>query len=269
MKSIIALLLLASLAGCKQPLRKTTAAAPRNMLQARVFTVQTTIEPGEKKFNTEVVVVGSKVRLTDELDRWRLFDLEKNEVVMVDELAKNYRPRTFASLVAEKRAMLRIPTPATVPQMTARNSGRTQQIAGVEGREWVIEFGGYRRELWLSTTPLVGERFWPLFIGSEPLGGSHPARGAAVHLQLMNEHGFPLLDEIEVRYGTTDMRTRRVLIKSEQKPVPAALLEIPRDFVDATVKAPAAGRPGASSSPAGRNTPAAESQSFSRSRTAP
>jgi hypothetical protein len=261
--TLAAVLVAATLAGCKAPAKKTpTADAARRSVQARVLTVETTLQPGEQKVTSDVVVVGSKVRLTDELDRWRLFDLDRNEVVEVDEVSRTYRRRPLATLLAEKRAMMRTPTPATIPALTVRQSGRTQSIRGVAAHEWTIEFGGYRRELWLSDRPLIHQNFWPLYLGSEPLGGPYPARSAAMHLQLMNEHGFPLLDEIEMRFGSTDMRTRRTLIRDEKKAVDAALVEIPNDFTDAAAKAPAAGRPAASSSPDGRNTPAAESRSF-------
>lgn len=255
---------------CAKEAPKRVAAAPRNMTQARVLTLVTTMQPANKQLNTEVVVVDSKVRIADELDRWRLFDLERNEVVQVDEVTKSYRRYKLDELLAQKRAATRTaPADGLLPPVSLQRTGRTQTIGATQAHEWVMQLGGFRRELWLSDEALAGKKFWPLFIASEPAGGAYPARIAQLQLQLASEDGFPVLDQTDVQFGDTKMHVERRLTKNEQKAVPQSLIEIPRDFDDVTPKAPAGGRPGALSFPGGRKTPAAESQSSAKSQRSP
>ena len=252
-------------AACTKEAPKRAAIVPRNMIQARVLTLVTTMQPANKTLNTEVVIVDSKVRIADELDRWRLFDLDRNEVVQVDEVTKSYRRFKLDELLAQKRAATRTPSDGLLPPVTLQRSGRTQNIGATQAHEWVMQLGGFRRELWLSDEPLAGKKFWPLFIASEPISGAYPSRTAQLQLQLAGENGFPVLDQTEVQFGNTNMRVERHLAKNEQKAVPQSLIEIPRDFTDVTPTAPAAGRPGVLSFPVGRSTREVESRSSAKS----
>lgn len=271
-KGIAALTLtLALFGGCREEKKPATTknAALRDAVDARVFVYAVKTAPNGQPQTSEVVAVDGKVRLTSELDRWRLFDLQQKAVYEVDEIARRFRKRTLTQLIAEKRAQQRQSTPPTIPPLRYEATGRTETIGGVAAREYVMEMGGFRRELWLAENGDASANFWPLYIASEPIGGAYPARLAGVHLALADVQTFPVADRVTLRYGTNGAMTMtRELVRIENRKVPRALVTLPRDFTDAAT-APAAGRPAASSPRSGQSAPAAGSPPSARSQRTP
>jgi hypothetical protein len=195
------------------------------------------------------------------VDRWRLFDLEQNNVTFVDDVRKTTLTRTLQELVREKNTLGRQPMPPTFPRLLL---GRTQEKRSHLGREvaaYVVESGSYRRELWISQQPFIDERLFALATLSEPAGGAYPSAMASLHRSLAGITGYPLIDVTTLTYGAKEMKVERQLQKVESKPVPESLIQIPKDYRDLTpppATAPASGRPRVASPPSNRSARATE-----------
>ena len=60
-------------------------------IRATVVTIQTTLQPQNKTYTHSVVIANGRARSSDDVDSWRLFDLQKKQVTFVDEIAKTVR----------------------------------------------------------------------------------------------------------------------------------------------------------------------------------
>ena len=257
------MLLLFGIACAPKPTAKKKA--PQiEMVEARVFVYKTHLEPDQRDITTEMVKYGDRVRLAEELDQWRLFDLKKKEVIRVDAVARNYTRIPLADLLEGKKSLSRTPAPDHAPDIRLQSTGRSETLSGYRGSLYQVDAGGFHRELWLSDDAVAGEGLWPLWMGSEPATGEYAPRTALMHLQLAAHDGIPLLDRSAISYGEKQLLAERTLLRVEQRKVPRALMEIPPDYTDLTPvpTAPGAGRPGASSRPSDQSVPAAGSRSF-------
>lgn len=246
--------------------KKVSPAVP--LIEADVLTLRSTSSDKQESL-LDIMVARNKVRFSNELDSWRLIDLEAGTVTFVDAVAETYRTKSLQQLAAEKRRAAQAPLPPFIKPPTFSATGRTETIAGVEASEWVLEMGDYRRELWLSRSPLVHPRFLALSVGSEELGGAYAAAMAPVHTRLMSLEGFPLRERITVPLGKEVLVHERRLERRGKKRVPRALLELPPNYRHLTNGGSADGRRDASSPPSGRTTPEAGSRSSAKSGTAP
>ena len=127
-KRVIAALILLC-AACK-PQKAVTSKPNAPQIAATVVTIETTIEPSNKKLTHSLVIAGDHARAGDELDVWRLFDLKQKSVTYVDEIAKSYRTESIA------RTMMPV-TMASVPRhlrATFRHpGGRSTYLASENG----------------------------------------------------------------------------------------------------------------------------------------
>lgn len=229
------------------------------MVEAQVLTFRNVVDHDEKREHvSSLVVAGQKARFTDEIDRWRLFLIDRSEVVFVDDVRQTFETKSLQALIREKQLLGREATPSLVPRVVLARGGAGETILGYETTEYAVEMGNYRRELLVSTRPLIDERFFALAILSEPLGGPHRAPAASLHRSLAGLTGYPVVDRTTFSFGNRRWQSERRLEKIEKKRVPQSLLEIPSNYRDVTPKAPAAGRPGAASPPSGRSTRATE-----------
>lgn len=253
------------LSGCPQrkPAQKESRAVP--MVDATVYTFAVTSDREPQPRLTSVVVSGSKVRLPDELDVWRIIDVEADRVTTVDAVGGTFRSDTTQELVARLRQQARAPVPPETPPLSLIRTNERATINGIAASAWEIAMGDFRRELFLSDQHLVHRRLFPLWIGSDELGGLLTGRSAPLQLQLMALHGFPVLDRITMPLGARKLRIERRLHKVEKKKVPASLFEIPGNFRDLEAKESDDDRRSASSRRTDRNTRAEESRPSSRS----
>jgi hypothetical protein len=232
------------ISGCPQRAEERSA-SPGGRIDARVLTIQTVTSPEERQAAREVLVAGNHVRLTDEQDRWRLFDLEQPSVSIIDEIAQTYQVHTLAELLERKRELARGEVPPNFPAVNVVSTGRTMEIGGITAQEHLVTMGSFRRELWLSSEPLIDSDFFRLLIATEPIGGNYPAAMARAHLRLVELEGFPVLDRIVTTYGQKSLSIERRLSSIEQRQVDRSLLTLPADFQNVTppdeVRAPVAG----------------------------
>jgi hypothetical protein len=239
------------------------------MIEADVLTMRTiTTTPQKSERLGQIVLFEGKVRFADELDTWRLIDLEKGTVTFVDVVGESYRAVSLEDLAAEKRSKSAMPLPPFIKPATIAATGSSEKINGVDAAEFVVSMGAYRRELWLSARPLIHPRFLALSIGSEELGGNYAAAMAPVHMKMMAMEGFPLRDIITYPSGNATVTLERRLEKRGKQRVPRSLIEIPANFRNVTTGSDA-GRPAGASRPSGPGTRATESRSSERSEKTP
>ncbi|HYS55692.1 MAG TPA: hypothetical protein VER58_18175 [Thermoanaerobaculia bacterium] len=190
---------------------------------ATVITLQTSLQPQNKTFLTSIVIADGQARSSDEVDRWRLFDLAQNRVRVVDDLSK-----TYYTTKIDKAAEV-----AGAPQIIA--TGAKKPILGVEATQYVIRLGAFQRELWMGSPQQIPQNLYGM-----------------VDNNFAKIPGFPLVDHAELPYGTTKLVVDRTVLKIEQRDVPQDSLTIPSDYQEVT--APGARRPPASSPPGGQST---------------
>ncbi|HEY8132717.1 MAG TPA: hypothetical protein VII12_12600 [Thermoanaerobaculia bacterium] len=211
---------------------KAIASAVEPKIQATVVTIQTTLQPQNKILSNSIVIGNGRARSDDEVDHWRLFDLEKNRVTYVDDVTRTYyTTRYSAASAAEDDA---------APQFVPTDAKRVLQ--GVEATQYVVRLGAYQRELWIGNPPSIPEKLYGMMNASDD--------------GLPKVRGFPLVDHSELPYGKSKLIVDRTVVKIENRDVPESLLLISSDYKEVT--APGARRPPASSPPPDRNTPAVE-----------
>ena len=209
-------------------------------VRATVINLRTTISPSNKVFVHSVVIAGGKARSLEELDRWRLFDLNNGSVTYVDDLTKSYRTENLAPLLDAHAASA---APAEGSKLAA--TGARRVVNGVDSSQYVLTRGVYRRELWVATVPNVPPQLFAMMQASRrPAEAEEQKRW--VEGPLAGLRGYPMDDHAQLPYGATSLSIDRTVTSVEQKDVPAALLLLPAGYRDATVKPAAAQAPGPS-----------------------
>jgi hypothetical protein len=224
---------------CSKPVAKlpqrAISAALEPTVPATVITIQTSLQPQNRTITHSIVIADNHARSDNELDRWRLFDLEKNTITYVDDLSKTYYT---------------VPFKEGQPGAAVLQTGATRMLLGVKTSQFVVRVGGYQRQLWIGEPPAVPAQLFGM-----------------MNADFAGVRGFPMMDHAELPYGKAKMIVDKSVVKIEQKNVPLSLLKVRGEYKDIT--APGVNRPPASSLRRDQSTPAAESQSSATSRTAP
>jgi len=245
--------LLVLCAACKPAPSKKSAATPSTKPQTRatVLTIETTIQPANKKFVHSITIANDRARSGDELDHWRLFDLKANTVSYVDDIGKTIQTKSLASIVKQHRESLAAAMPEYIPRAQAQTSGGKITITA----------GGYSRTLTITQHPLIPPQLFSMMVASDPSASPYSPMMRTADETLMNVRGFPMNDHAELALDGKKLSIDRNVVKVEQKNIDASWLELPREF--------AVNPQPASSPPAGRSTPAAGSRSSATARRSP
>jgi hypothetical protein len=232
------LLLVLAVSACSAERTKPPAGVRQSArrVPATVLTVRTTVVPGERAYLHKVIVAGSKARLGNEVDRWRLFDLEQRTVTTVDQVARTYRTDAWPELLRDRRRLLATPLPPHVPIARVERGTERQVIAGVAATPRRVVMGGYLREIWFSDEPTAADRLFPLIIATDPVGQPYAGVMRSAFPHLVVETGFPLLDRSTMRVDDTESIVDKRVIRIEQTTVPAVWVEVPPSFEDLTPK---------------------------------
>src|SRR5262249_13881332 len=139
------LIALAALVACSKPIAKlpqrAISAALEPTVPATVITIQTSLQPQNRTITHSIVIANNLARSDNELDRWRLFDLDKNTITYIDDVARTYYT---------------VPYRADTPQAEAIvATGQKRMLQGVETAQFVLRVGGYQRQLWIGEPPSV------------------------------------------------------------------------------------------------------------------
>ena len=218
--------------------------------RATVVTIETTIEPGNKKTSHTLVIANGRARSSDELDSWRLFDLTNGRVTFVNDVEKTYRSVTHEQLAKDRRGALDDPVPADLPRALIVATTGKKTLQGVPATQSVVKLGGYTHELWIGQHPLIPPRLYAMILASEPPSSPLVPVMKSVDEALMKVSGFPLAEHSELVFGNKKMTVDKQVVKIEQREVPQGWLNVRGDYKDVTI----GGRP--LTKPASRPQPA-------------
>ncbi|HVT43884.1 MAG TPA: hypothetical protein VMT00_05790 [Thermoanaerobaculia bacterium] len=229
--AVVAAVALFGALGCRAVNRiveQRAAEGPK--VRAKVLTIRTTIHPEGKALLHQAVFAGDVIRLGSEVDHRRLFNVREQTVTFVDDIEKTYRTVRLADLVRERQQTLAAPMPVAVAPAQFVDSGTVGEISGFAVRRYVLRLGSYHRELWLSQDEIVPEAFFPLMISSEPI--SEPFAGVMgdAFRELIQLRGYPVLDQSRMKFGDQTLQIERKLEKVEEKMIPAAWVQVPREY---------------------------------------
>jgi hypothetical protein len=233
-------------AACQQPKRVTTKQQAANgpQVRATVVAIRTTIQPSNKTYDHSLMIANKRARSGDEVDSWRLFDLDKKTVTYVDDVAKTYRNASFAEAEKQHRAAYALPAAAELPRAQWLASGAKRTVAGVEATQALVKMGSYQRELWIGRHPQIPDELFAIMRATEPAPSPTANVARAVDDALLELRGFPMLDHAELPFGDKKMVVEHTVLRVEQKDVPATWFNVPGAYQDVTPrpKAPAASR---------------------------
>jgi len=236
---------------------------PGQRLEADVIVVREFLPVEKTAFSYLIAHSGGKVRLGNEADQWRLIDLEAEKVTFIDETSRSYRTESLASLRnAQRRSVLR-PLPQPFQPLTIVRTEDSAVIAGRQAVKHVLEGGGYRRQIWLSTKPLLNPNLYGAILASETLSEPFAGLMREATPRLIAQQGFPLRDESELAFGDKKLSIVRTVSEIGRRQVPASWFSIPAGYEDRGIKVPDADRRSGASRPSDRDTRAAGSQSSS------
>ncbi|HUO83707.1 MAG TPA: hypothetical protein VM534_01210 [Thermoanaerobaculia bacterium] len=202
-------------------------------MPALVLTIRTTIAGDDRNTTHRLLVHEDRVRATNELDRWRLFDFRQRTVTTVDDIARTWRVTSFDTLMAKRRALVSASRPQ-LPAAEIRPLPGPREIAGISASGYEIRLGGYRRELWLSSDPLIHPDFFPVMVAAEAADPDGAAVMREVDPVLRRLRGFPLLDRSEMRIDNELLTIERRLIRRGKTDVPLRWFAIPSGYVEET-----------------------------------
>jgi hypothetical protein len=231
--------LIVVLTACNRPpVKPARPAANEPKIRAIVVTIQTTMPPSPKTWTHTIVIANDRARSSDEVDEWRLFDFKEESVTFIDDLSKTYRKVSFADVEAAHRAFLAQPLPEGMPhaQFIVGNAQKTLQ--GVIAKQSTIRIGGYQRDLWIASHPLIPQGLFAIMQASEP--ASSPLAGVMRQADeaLIEVEGFPMSDHAELAYEKRKLVVDNEVVKIEQSEVAASCLKVDRAYRDVTAARP-------------------------------
>jgi len=223
----LALLIVAFIGACNKPPAPPQAAKKNEpTIHATVITIQTTIQPANKTYAHEIVIANNRARSTDEADQWRLFDFAQKQVTYVDDIAHTVRVQSFADAIAARRAAVARPVPDGLPRAQFAVTNAQKTLQGVVTKQSVIRLGAYQRELWIGSHPLIPRGLFAMLQATEPASSPIAGITRAADEALLEVQGFPLADHAELPYENKKLVVDNVVVKIEQRDVPAALLTV-------------------------------------------
>lgn len=234
--SRLAVLLFALLAACKPapPTRGKPPAVPR--ARATVVTIRTTTMPANTRREHLIVIVGNRVRSTEETDVWRLLDPAARTVTFVDDIGRTMRTESMDEIVRRRKLATAGPLPGHYQNARLARPEETRTLLGITASLLRIEAGAYRRDLWLAEHPEIPSGLFAMMHASEapssPLEPMMREAGAAI----LAADGFPLSDRAEVPYGDHKLIVERTVISVSTREVAESLVTIPKGYVDLSGK---------------------------------
>ncbi|MBW3670570.1 MAG: hypothetical protein KY432_02730 [Acidobacteria bacterium] len=234
-------------------------------LNATVASFRVTTGPGGTETVQRIAFSDNLIRLPDEAEMWRLFDMTTSTVTIVDEVGRKVEQRTFDEVLSEVRAAARRDDP--IPVASIQPTGSVEQIAGFAAEQFMLTIGqGYERELWISQRTLFHSDLFLLLLGTDAVPPENmPSLRRMIRL-LDQTDGYPVVDRSRMKLDEETYTVERVLIAVADQPVPRSWFELPPWA--AVTESPAGRRP-AASLPAGQNTPEAGSRPSGSDRTDP
>jgi hypothetical protein len=224
--------LLLILTACNQPptnVGQTAGSEPK--IRATVVTIRTTLQPANKSYTHTLVIANDRARSGDEVDQWRLIDMAQKRVTFVDDLTKTYRSVPFTDLIATHRAGMTQSVPDGMPRAQFVVTSVEKTLQGVAAKQSTIRLGGYHRELWIASHPLIPQGLFAMLqAGAPPPSSPIAAVMRAADEALLGVKGFPLVDHSELPFENKNLIVDHTVVKIEQRDVPASWLNVSRDY---------------------------------------
>lgn len=218
---------------CRQPvqdLRRVVRVARRGpQVEATVVTLRTTIQPANKATTTTLIIADDLARSTEEVGEWRLFDLRENRVAFVNDFAKTYRYESLESLRERHTDASSEPLSEKIPRVQYSLTNARRDILGVPATQSIVKLGGYQREIWFGSHPLIPPQLFALMQASRAPGFDAPV-SKRLDDALLSMRGFPLADHAELPYAQTKLVVDRDVVSIERRNVTASLLDIPDTY---------------------------------------
>lgn len=226
---ILTIIAIALTIGCQEETR-VAKGAREPQVRATVVTIRTTIQPANRNYVHALMIANDLARSGDEVDAWRLFDLKKNEVTFVDDVARTYRTASLDTLAKEHRdAFAGRPAPE-LPVAEWSTSAAKKTVGGFEATQAMVRMGGYQRELWIAEKSPIPAQLFAFMRASEPAASPIAGVTGAVDEGLLKIRGFPVSDHAELVYDSKKLVVDRTVEKIEQKDVPASWFVVPRGY---------------------------------------
>lgn len=223
-----AVLFITLAASCRQVTKPQKSREPQ--LRATVVTIQTKAEPGGRMVVTTLTIAGDLARASDEVDRWRLFDVSKRTVTFVDEVARTFRVEREADLIARRAEIQREPLPHdTRPAQIVRTS-ESLPVLGIPTAHIVIRSGSYLRELRVGPHPAIPSSLFALMVAADLPRSPLAAMTRKVDEFLLAVRGFPLAEHAELPVAEGKMTLDRTVVRVDTKSVAKSYLAVPRGF---------------------------------------
>lgn len=234
-------ILLASCRGSEVPATTTSSAAPPDRVQMLMLTYETVFEPDTRTMRFQISSDGSRVRLGNEAEQWRLFDTTKGTITFVDEIAKTARTVTYDQALTERTALIAQSVSETTPDASVVD-GPGEPDRGHPTRKVSISVGNFKRDLILSEQTLLPSQFFAMKIVTDPMDPKHAGIMRDVMPTLLRQTGT-LISEINVltfSEGETVSATT-TLVSVNTIPLTGQTFELPEGiaFVDETAAVPA------------------------------
>jgi hypothetical protein len=196
-----------------------TPAGPQ--MRATVVTIETKL--GARTLRNTITIANGRARSSDELDRWRLFDLKSNRVTFVDDVDKTYRTVDAAQLIAQRRSGL---DDDDVPE----GLPRAVVTRGPAPDELTIRLGAYERHLRVAQHKDIPPNLFAMMHASDPVATPLAPVMRAAEDALLAVQGFPVEDHAELPYGDKRMVVHRAVVSIAQANVPGTLLDVNRAY---------------------------------------
>jgi hypothetical protein len=206
-----------------------TATAPAGpQLRATVVTIETKLAAPDRTLRHTITIANDRARSSDELDRWRLFDLKNNRVTFVDEIERTYRTVDAKQLAADRKSALADDDDVAtgLPRAEVVRGTTPRAVLGVNANELVVKLGAYERHLWIAEHSGIPPQLFAMMQASEPLATPLAPVMRAAEDALLSVRGFPLEDHAELPYGDRKMVVDRKVVSIAQANVPAALFDV-------------------------------------------
>jgi hypothetical protein len=228
--------LVAFLVACNPPARTPATSSSEPKIHATVVTIRTIIQPANKTYTHTLFIANDLARSGDEVDEWRLFDFAQKQVTFVDDLTKTYRIEPFADVIASHKAAVAKSGADGMPraQLTVTNAQKTLQ--GLSAKQSIIRLGGYQRELWIASHPLIPRGLFAMMQASDPVSSPFAGVTRAVDDALLDVQGFPLADHAELPYENQKLVVDNSVVKIEQRDVPASWLKVEADYKNTSIR---------------------------------
>jgi hypothetical protein len=233
---------------CKPSEAPLTPGVHEPQIRATVITIQTTLQPGNRTVVHDVVINDKQARSGDEVDSWRLLDLDNGRVTFVDDVEKTVRTESIATLVKRRQEALDRKSPDSAPRAEWIATSATRVIRGIAATQTIIRVGGYQRELWMAKYPSIPPNLFAIMMATQPPASSFAPMMKEVEAGVLQLRGFPMVDHAELAYGNSRLVVDRTVLKIEQKDVPQSRLMVPGNYRRITV-------PGERPQPAGLPPP--------------